>query len=196
MRRGCSRAYHRGVLRPEYPIRTERLVLRPYVESDFAGLYAMQSDPAVVRYLYWEVHDEAASRQALTRRLTQTALADEGESLCLAVELPGNGVIGDVLLRWLSRVHQQGEIGFVFNPKFHGKGYAREAAEAVLRLGFEALGLHRIKGCCDSLNTPSARLMERMGMRREAHFVEDEMFKGQWGDQYVYAMLDREWKAR
>jgi RimJ/RimL family protein N-acetyltransferase len=65
----------------------------------------------------------------------------------------------------------------------------------MLRLGFAGLGLHRIIGRCDARNDASARLMERLGMRREAHFRENEIFKGAWGDEYVYAILAAEWAA-
>lgn len=63
----------------------------------------------------------------------------------------------------------------------------------MLRIGFEGFGLHRIVGHCDARNTASAQLMERLGMRREAHFVENEWFKGEWGSEYVYAILHYEW---
>jgi len=66
----------------------------------------------------------------------------------------------------------------------------------MLRLGFDELGLHRIIGRCDARNTASARLMERLGMRQEAHFRENERFKGEWGDELIYAMLAREWTER
>jgi hypothetical protein len=104
-------------------------------------------------------------------------------------------VVGEVNLQWLSRDHRQGEIGFVFNPDYQGNGLATEAAKVMLRLGFDGLGLHRVIGRCDARNGPSARLMERLGMRREAHFVHNEIFKGVWGEELVYAMLDHEWKA-
>src|SRR5919197_1471769 len=71
-----------------------------------------------------------------------------------------------------------------------GRGYAGEAAEVVLRLGFADLGLHRIIGRCDPRNLPSARLLARLGMRREAHFIHNERFKGEWGDDLVYAILE------
>jgi RimJ/RimL family protein N-acetyltransferase len=183
------------VLRPEFPILTERLVLRPFAEGDLDDLRAMVGDPDVVRYLYWEVHDEEQAREALRKRLTQGELTEEGQWLVLAMELAGQ-VIGQVVLKWSNEVSRQGELGFVLRPGFQGKGYAREASEAVLRLGFEGLGLHRIIGACDTRNVPSWQLMSRLGMRREAHFVEDELFKGEFGDQYIYAMLDREWRAR
>ncbi|GAA0730494.1 GNAT family N-acetyltransferase [Dactylosporangium roseum] len=183
------------MLRPTYPVRTERLVLRPFTADDLADLRALTGDPEVVRYLYWEVHDEEQTREGLRRRMGQSELAEEGQWLVLAMDLDGK-VIGQVVLKWTSMEHRQGELGFVLHPAYQGKGYAREASEAVLRLGFEDLGLHRITGACDTRNVPSWQLMSRLGMRREAHFVEDEWFKGAFGDQYIYAMLDREWRAR
>jgi RimJ/RimL family protein N-acetyltransferase len=104
-------------------------------------------------------------------------------------------VIGEVGLRRLSREHRQGETGFVFNPDYHGRGLATEAAEAMLTLGFDSLRWHRIIGSCDARNHRSARLMQRIGMRQEAHFLHHQIVKGQWADELVYAILDFEWKA-
>jgi RimJ/RimL family protein N-acetyltransferase len=105
----------------------------------------------------------------------------------------GGTMIGDVGLTWLSERRQQGEIGFVVHPDFHGRGLAREGATEILRLGFEHFGLHRVIGRCDPRNEASARLMRRLGMRQEAHFVQNEIFKGDWGDELVFAMLAAEW---
>jgi RimJ/RimL family protein N-acetyltransferase len=185
------------VLRPAYPIRTTRLILRPFTKSDLDDLYGYHSLPAVTRFLYWEVHDRAQARAALDRKIHQVALTGEGQALVLAIELPEPGcVIGELSLKWLSAEHQQGEIGFVIHPACQGRGFAAEAAREGLRLGFEALGLRRIVGRCDTRNHTSATLMERLGMRREAHFVENEKFKGEWSDEYVYAMLAAEWSSR
>jgi len=187
------------VLRPDYPIRTERLTLRPFAAGDYDDLHRMTGDPDVVRYLYSEVHTPEETREALTRRMGQTALTEEGQWLVLAMEAAPEGephVVGQVVLRWASVAHRQGELGFTLNPAYQGRGYAREASQAMLRLGFEGLGLHRIYAACDTRNEPSWGLLTRLGMRREAHFVEDEIFKGEYGDQYIYAMLDREWRAR
>jgi RimJ/RimL family protein N-acetyltransferase len=103
--------------------------------------------------------------------------------------------VGDCTLFWLSQIHQQGEIGFIFHPAFQGRGLASEAAGAMLRLGFEGLGLHRIIGRCDGRNQASAGVMERNGMRREAHLIENEFVKGEWTDELIYAILRREWEA-
>jgi RimJ/RimL family protein N-acetyltransferase len=184
-------------LRPDYPLETARLTLRPFGDGDLDGLFDIQSRPQVARYLYWEARDRDQVRAALEQKRRQSALEREGDRLSLAVVWRQSGaLVGEVSLEWLSREHRQGEVGFVFHPAHQGRGFATEAAEAVLRLGFAELGLHRIIGRCDARNLPSARLMERLGMRREAHFIHDEIFKGEWGEQLVYAMLDHEWKAR
>jgi RimJ/RimL family protein N-acetyltransferase len=185
------------VLRPAYPLETARLVLRPFVPGDLEALFAFQSLPEVARFLYWEARSREQVREVLEAKLGQTVLEEEGRVLALAVVLREVGqVVGEVGLQWLSRRHRQGEIGFVFHPGYQGRGLATEATEVTLRLGFEGLGLHRLIGRCDALNLPSARLMERLGMRREAHFVHSEIFKGAWDDELVYAVLEDEWRER
>ena len=184
-------------LTPTYPIATARLHLRPFVDEDLADVYAFYSQPEVARFLYWEPRSLAETEAVLKRKQGQTRLTEAGTNLALGVALPEtNRIIGEVTLMWHSEEHQQGEVGFVFNPEFQGQGYATEATLALLALGFEALQLHRIYGRCDALNVPSYKLMERLGMRREAHFIHNEIFKGQWGDELVYAMLQTEWRAR
>jgi RimJ/RimL family protein N-acetyltransferase len=185
------------VLRPTYPLLTERLSLRPFREDDLDALYAIQSRPDVVRYLYWEPRSRDETREMLERRMLQTSIEREGDGLHLAADLRTSGELaGHISLFFASQEHRQGEIGFVLHPDHHGHGYAAEGALLMLRLGFEELGLHRIVGRCDARNTASARLMERLGMRREAHLIENEWVKGEWTDELVFAMLGREWQAR
>lgn len=174
------------------PIKTERLVLRPFTEADEDDMLAFESIPEVARYLFNEPRTRADNAEELALRVQQTALRKEGDTLMLAIE-QGGTVIGYTLLIWLSESNEQGEFGYVLHSDHHGSGYASEASVEMLRLGFEQLGLHRIIGRCDPRNTGSARLMERLGMRKEAHFVESEIFKGEWGGELHYAMLAREW---
>lgn len=184
------------MLNPDYPIRTERLDLRPFTGADLAALHAYQSRADVTRYLYWEPYDETASREALARKRHRTVLRNSGDVLNLAVVVRETGeLVGDVLLCWVSAEHRQGEIGYVFHPDHGGRGYATEAARMMLEIGFDLLGLHRVVGRLDARNTASARVLERLGMRREAHLVESEFVKGEWCDELLYAMLDREWQA-
>jgi RimJ/RimL family protein N-acetyltransferase len=181
---------------PPVPLGTARLVLRPFRATDLDDLCAYQSRPDVARFLYWDARDRPGSEASLRVKMRSTALHAEGDSVVYAVVVRDDDrVIGEVNLVWLSAEHRQGELGFVFNPEFHGRGYATEAATEMLRLGFAVAGLHRIVGRCDALNHASARVLQRLGMRREAHFIQNEIVKGQWSDEYVYAMLDVEWRA-
>ena len=185
------------MLRPTYPIATARLRLRPFRLDDLDALHAIQSRADVTRYLYEHPRSQDEVAVVLKARLAMTTLEREGDKLVLAVELAESGtLIGDVNLAWRSAEHRQGEFGFVFHPAFHGRGYGREAAVEMLRLGFEGLGLHRIVGRADGRNAASANLMSKLGMRREAHFVRNEIVKGEWTDEVVYAMLSEEWAAR
>jgi RimJ/RimL family protein N-acetyltransferase len=81
------------------------------------------------------------------------------------------------------------------HPDHQGRGYATEAAAALLELAFDGFGMHRVIGRLEARNTPSARVLEKLGMRREAHFVENELVKGEWQSELVYAVLAAEWAA-
>jgi RimJ/RimL family protein N-acetyltransferase len=188
---------NRLVLRPDYPIRTARLTLRPFQPDDLDAFFAIRSRPDVARFVYWEPADRERAREVLEKKITQSTLDDEGQALTLAVVWRETGaLVGEVTLWCLSREHLGGEIGFVFHPDYHGRGFATEAAQVMLRLGFADLGLHRIIGRLDARNQASAKVLARLGMRHEAHFVQNEFVKGEWTDEAVYAILDHEWKAR
>ena len=178
------------------PIRTERLVLRAFEPGDFDAVYAMRSDPEVARYTYWEPQTRAEALEALEKRIGFRGLLDDGDVLALAATLrPSGEVVGDVILQWVSRQHATGEIGFLVHPDHQGTGYATEMTRPLLRIAFEEVGLHRVIGCAEARNTASARVMEKLGMRREAHLVENEWVKGEWQSELVYAILDHEWRA-
>jgi RimJ/RimL family protein N-acetyltransferase len=185
------------VLSPDYPIETERLSLRPFRADDFEALHRIHSEPLVTEHLYWYPRDERKVREVLEQKIDGAEIRERGKGLTMAVELRDSpGAIGDVDLFWTSPEHRQGEVGYVFDPAHHGKGYATEAVAVLLELGFDGLGLHRITGRLDARNEASARVLEKNGMRREAHLVENELVKGVWTDELIYAILEREWRAR
>ncbi len=129
-------------------------------------------------------------------RIGQTSIREEGDSLAFAIEPKDAGVVvGEVTLEWVSREHRQGEIGYIVDPDHQGGGYATEACRPLLRIAFEDLGLHRVFGCVEARNDASARVLEKLGMRREARLVENEWAKDEWHSEVVYAILDREWRA-
>ncbi|WP_372405242.1 GNAT family N-acetyltransferase [Streptomyces luteireticuli] len=184
------------MLRIDTPVATARLLLRPFTPEDADDVWAYQHRPDVARFMRWEPRGPERIRTVVGQMARETELAADGDCLSLAVVEPGAGaIIGQVELVLLSAEHRQGELGYVFHPAHQGRGFAGEAALAVLRLGFDVLGLHRVIGRCHADNAASARLLERLGMRREAHLLGTEFFKGAWRDDLVYAMLRREWRA-
>ena len=185
------------MLRTLFPIETERLRLRPVEHGDLDDLLPIHSHPDVVRYLYWEVRSREELAAVLAGKIERAALEKPGDAVDVAVRLRDGGrLVGTVSLGWSDSEHRQGEIGYILNPAHAGRGYATEAARAMLRVGFEVLGLHRIAGRLDARNTASARVLERLGMRREALLRENEHVKGEWTDELVYAMLEDEWLRR
>ena len=181
---------------PDWPIVTERLLLRPYGDGDFDGLYAIESSDEVARWLYNGARNEAETRDLLARKIRGAAFAAEGDWLSTAVTLrDGGALVGDVALQWVSELHRCGEIGFTFNPEHQGRGYATEAARALLPFAFETMGWHRLVGRTEARNTGSARVLEKLGMRLEAHLVENEWVKGEWQSELDYALLASEWRG-
>ena len=181
---------------PAYPIRTARLSLRPVTADDLDDVFAWQRRPEVVRWM-----DGAGPRTREQSRVSvlamsgEDALRAEGDCLTSAVT-DDSGVIGIVELVWRSEANRTAELGYVFHPGHGGRGLATEAATAVLDWGFDEFGLHRVYARCHSRNEASVRLLTRLGMRREAHHVRSYLFRGEWADQFVFAVLAEQWRAR
>jgi RimJ/RimL family protein N-acetyltransferase len=168
-------------------IDTARLRLRAFTLDDVAAVHAIHSRDDVARWLYWDTRDEDEVRAVLESHLARPAEA----GVVLAIEREGE-LIGHANL--VVGEHRQGEIGFIVHPDHQGHGYATEAAEAMLELAFETYDLHRVVGRLEPRNTASASVLERLGMRKEAHLIENEWVKGEWQSEAVYAILAREWR--
>jgi RimJ/RimL family protein N-acetyltransferase len=175
------------------PILTERLAIGRLDASDAEVLFRYRSDPEVGRYQAWEpksvgevqafILDQATVELATPGRWTQLGLYDrESGRLC-----------GDLGVHVLERDPRQVEIGITLARECQGRGLATEALRAILEYLFVTLGKHRVIASADPRNGPCLALLERLGMRREAHHVESLWFKGQWADDLVFAMLRREW---
>jgi RimJ/RimL family protein N-acetyltransferase len=179
---------------PALPRRTGRLVLRPFRHGDEGDVLAYRSRDDVVRFMPADPLQPAAAGDFVAERLSATRIAADDDRIVLAVEHEDR-VIGEVLIKAGQLTDCQAEIGWVFNPDFHGRGLATEAASELLAIAFGELDMHRVWAQLDPRNTASARLCERLGMRREAYFIQDIWFKGEWGDTSIYALLAAEWRA-
>jgi RimJ/RimL family protein N-acetyltransferase len=186
-------------LHPEYPIETERLLLRPIDPvGDMAAMHAYRSRADVCAYIPpVPMTLEAMTAQYADPSRTRSELTEAGQVLALAVVLRETGeLIGDVVLFWHSAEHGNGEVGYIIAPEHQGRGYATEVTKAALALGFDGLGLRRITGRIDARNPASGAVLTKAGMRQEAVLVENEWFKGAWSTEIDFAILDREWRAQ
>lgn len=182
---------------PDYPIETERLRLRPFTRGDVDAVFAYRQREDVARHLFDGPMTHESVVEAVAMRVCQDALRENGDKLFLAVELKSEHmVIGELSLILRDRSARQGEIGYIFHPDHHGCGYATEAAGVLLELGFAGAALHRIYARCAAANLASWRVMERLGMRREAHFRDHAFSKGAWDEELIYAILEHEWRDR
>jgi len=174
---------------------TARLTLRRFELGDLPTLLAYRNDPDVARYQSWETVSEREARTLIEEQ----QMEEPGHPLSwfqFAFALKAtNELIGDALLH-VGSDSRLGEVGYTLATAYQKQGYAQEGMRAILAYAFETLGLHRIMAVLDCRNTPSARLLERLGMRREGHFLQNAWYKGEWCDEYEYALLRSEWQRR
>ena len=177
-------------------LRTERLMLREFEESDADACNAYESIEDVVRYQSHPVRTLEESLRYI-RESMATVRETPRRVFDLAIVLRERGaLIGRVGLAVKDSAAREGTLWYVLHPAQWGRGYVPEAARAMLDFGFRELSLHRVFVDVDPENRASRRVAEKLGMRQEAHFVENAWLKGRWTDSAIYALLDREWLAR
>jgi RimJ/RimL family protein N-acetyltransferase len=155
--------YARGVIWTfDYPLRTERLLLRPHTLGDLDDLIVFHSDPDVTRYIPWPVRDRAQTLDVLTVKLGQASATSPGDWLVLAIEERSSGrVVGEILLKRQS--DSEAELGYVLATSAQGKGLIAEAAAALLSEAERVLGVTTVDASVEKLNTASARVLTRLG---------------------------------
>ncbi len=177
-----------------FTFKTERLLLRSFQDSDLEPFMTYRSDPSIAQYQGWEAPYSREAAAAFVDEMKGKQPGTPGQWYQIAIELRATGeMIGDCAFQILAEDAQQADIAFTLSRAFQGKGYATEAVTWLLDYLFGELRLHRVRAICDAENLASAKLLERIGFRREAHFVENIWFKGAWGSEYYYGLLKREW---
>lgn len=169
---------------------TKRLLLRKFNENDWLDLYEYLSDEDVVKFEPYDIFTVDACKQEAIRR-------SNDDSFWVVCVKDINKMIGNIYLS--KQDFDTWELGYVFNAKFHGKGYATEAAKALIENVFKENNARRIIAMCNPLNVPSWKLLERLGLRREGHLIQNIYFKKDekgnpiWVDTYEYGILASEW---
>ena len=181
---------------PRTYFETRRLLARSFTAGDVEAFVAYRADPDVARYQGWS--DFTPERgKAFVESLAGVRPGVPGEWFQFALEERSDGaLVGDLALKVDADEPREAEVGFTLAPAHQGKGYATEALEALLGYAFDSYGLHRVVAITDARNAPAAALLERVGMRREGHFIENVFFKGAWGSEFLFAVLEREWSER
>jgi RimJ/RimL family protein N-acetyltransferase len=173
-------------------LETERLVLRRFGDADLDAFVAYRALPEVARYQSWDAYTPEDGRTLITSmQFRQPGTVGEWFQFAIAERVSG-ALIGDCAICVDAHQPRQAEIGFTLSPAHQSHGYATEAVRGLLEYAFSTLDLHRVIGNCDARNLASARVLERAGMRQEAHFIEDYWSKGEWTSSLIYAILERE----
>jgi len=177
-------------------LESERLLLRDFKATDWKSVHEYATDPDVVKFMEWgpntvdETHffiDMVIDKQREKPR----------RSFEFAVTLKDGGtLIGAAGLRLNLGTDEVADIGYCYNKKYWRQGYSSEACARLIRMGFVDLNLHRIWATCDVDNLGSAAVLQKCGMRREAHFVQDKYIKGRWRDTLLFAILRDEWEEK
>jgi ribosomal-protein-alanine N-acetyltransferase len=181
-----------ALLQPE--LRTPRLRLREVRADDAAALYAVHSDPRVMRYWSFPAWTQLAQAEARVVHILGQRV--RGEVFVWAVADAGSDLlIGTIAAFSLDRVQARGEIGYSLHADWHGRGLAQEAMRAVLAWLVADFGLQRIEADIDPRNAASCRLVERLGFRREGLLRERWRVDGEVSDTALYGLLAREFVA-
>lgn len=175
------------------PLETPRLVLRDFAAEDWQAIHAYQSDPRYLRFYPW-TERTPEQVQAFVQQQIRNQEARPRLQFQMVITLRDTArLIGNCGVRMQTVGTFEADMGYELDPNYWGRGYATEAARAITEFGFETLGLHRIWAHCIAENTASARVLEKVGLRREGRLRDKEKFKGRYWDVLLYGMLATDW---
>ncbi len=177
-------------------LNTQRLTLRKFQEFDVEAFFAYRPDPKVAAYQGegW-LNYTLDKAKAFVRKQIDFEPGIPGTWFQIAIELKESGeLIGDLGVYTLPQDAKQVEIGFTLNPSYQNKGYGLEAVKCLIGYLFRSLDMHRVIAVVDVRNKPSIGLIEKIGMRKEGHFIKNCWDKGEYTDEYSFALLNEEWQ--
>lgn len=181
-----------------YNLETERLILRKFKEADAETFYKYRTMPQVALYQGegWVNYSfEQAVEFVKGQKDFEPGIADTWFQIVIELKAAGK-MIGDCAIHTLAQDTNQVEIGFTLNPVYQNKGFAAEAVEGLIGYIFDVLDMHRVTAITDVRNENSIKLIEKLGLRREGHFIKNAWNKGEYTDEYLFAMLKDEWQAK
>ncbi|KJR44511.1 Ribosomal-protein-serine acetyltransferase [Desulfosporosinus sp. I2] len=177
-------------------IETERLILRKFKETDAETFYQYRTNPEVALYqgeMWVNFKIEQAVEFVKEQMDFEPGIPDSWFQIAIELKNTGN-LVGDLAIHTLPQDINQAEIGFTLNPSYQNKGFGIEAVRNLLGLIFNVWNRHRVIAITDVRNEPSIKLLDKIGMRKEGHFIKNAWNKGEYTDEYLFALLKEEWK--
>lgn len=175
---------------------TERLILRKFKESDVDTFFNYRTNPKVVMYQSegWVNYKHEQAVEFVKKQMNfEPGIRDTWFQIAIELKDTGN-LIGDIAIHTLPEDINQVEIGFSLNPIYQNKGFGIEAVKRLIEYIFNVLNMHRVIAITDARNKPSVKLLEKVGFRKEGHFIKNAWYKGEYTDEYFFALLKEEWQ--
>jgi len=172
---------------------TKRLIIRPVIYDDKAEIFEYRSDTATNKYQGWipkTIEDVESFIEKISKQMNEPGTWFQ----FVIIEKETQKIVGDLGIHFLDNENKQVEIGCTLNKYFQNRGYATESIKRVIEYLFNELKKHRIITSIDPDNKNAIRLVERIGFRKEAHFVESLFLNGKWVDDLIYALIEKDWE--
>jgi RimJ/RimL family protein N-acetyltransferase len=174
-----------------------RVNLRHLQLADLPAFASYRADATVARYQGFDPYSPSEAAAFIREHATAVIPALPGAWVQIGIARSADDLLlGDCALHLTRADPRMAEVGITVDPRWQGQGYAQEALRGLLRFCFQELKLHRVVALTDPRNLACVRLLEHAGMRREGHFIQNGWYKGEWCDEYQYALLGREWLNR
>jgi RimJ/RimL family protein N-acetyltransferase len=181
----------------DFLLNAGRVQLRRLQSTDLPVFGEYRADADVCRYQGFDVFTPAYAAEFIAEQAMGPVPASPGDWRQLAIARAASGeLLGDCALHLRAEEPRFAEFGITIAPRWQGQGYGREALLSLLGFCFAQLDLHRVVALVDTRNLASVALMEAVGMRREGHLLHNGWYKGEWCDEYQYALLQSEWSRR
>jgi len=173
-------------------LETKRLQLRPININDTYAIFNYRSDAEANRFQGW-IPKSIADVEVFIGKLAQKPNLSETWYQLALIEKETGHFVGDIGIHFIGDKNLQVELGYTVAKEKQGLSYATEAVKSIIDYLFHSLNKHRITASADPKNTPSIKVLEKLGFRKEAHFIESYYQDGKWLDDVVYALLAKEW---
>ena len=175
-------------------LETERLILREFAQEDWVRALEYESDPLYLRYYEWTERTPESVQESIGWFISHQTQVPRIKFQLAVLLKSTNQLIGSCGVRMDNASDVEASIGYELDPKHWNRGYATEAAHAMMDFGFKRFSVHRIWAHCVADNVGSAHVLEKLGMKLEGRLREKEYYKGRWWDTLLYGILADEWE--